>query len=132
MRALGRSIQFVIARELRFASWAKLKSHITSMDRQWTAIEQSRSAPDGTMKTRHVRCGHDIQNTLREAGFTGDFHPHITPYCQGPVTSGPDRHALMARFIVDAFTDFLSNTQRLDYESVLDGEHQQDARHFRY
>jgi hypothetical protein len=27
--------QFVIARELRFASWAKLKSHIESMERQW-------------------------------------------------------------------------------------------------
>jgi hypothetical protein len=35
-----------------------------------------------------VRCGHDIQNTLKDAGFTGDFYPLITPYCQGPVTNG--------------------------------------------
>jgi hypothetical protein len=118
--------QFVIARELRFASWAKLKSHIASMERQWTAIGQRQPAPDGEMKTLHVRCGHDIQNTLKEAGFTGDFYPHITPYCQGPVTNGPDRHELMARFIVEGFGDVLTDSKPLDYESVLDGELRQD------
>jgi hypothetical protein len=118
--------QFVIARELRFASWAKLKSHIEAMERQWTAITQRQPAPDGEMKTLHVRCGHDIQSTLKEAGFTGDFYPHITPYCQGPVTNGPDRHELMARFIVEGFGDALMNSKPLDYESVLDGELRQD------
>lgn len=118
--------QFVIAHELRFASWTKLKSHIASMERQWTAIGQKQPAPDGEMKTLHVRCGHDIQNTLKEAGFTGDFYPHITPYCQGPVTSGPDRHELMARFIVEGFADVLRDSKPLDYESVLDGELRQD------
>jgi hypothetical protein len=118
--------QFVIARELRFASWLKLKSHIGSMERQWTAIGQKQPAPDGEMKTLHVRCGHDIQNTLKEAGFIGDFYPHITPYCQGPVTNGPDRHELMARFIVEGFGDVLTDSKPLDYESVLDGELRQD------
>jgi len=120
--------QFVIARELRFASWAKLKEHIISMERQWTAIAQKQPAPDGEMSTLHIRCGHDIQNTLREAGFTGDFYPLVTPYCQGPVTNGPDRHELMARFIVEGFGDILRDSRQLDYESVLDGETRQDER----
>jgi hypothetical protein len=117
--------QFAIARELRFASWAKLKSHIESMERQWTAIESQQPAPDGEMKTLHIRCGHDIQNTLVQAGFVGDFYPHITPYCQGPVTADADRHELMARFIVDGFADFLRETRTLEYEAVLDGERHQ-------
>jgi hypothetical protein len=120
--------QFVIARELRFESWAKLKSHIASMDQQRVAIEGRAPAPDAGMKTLHIRCGHDIENTLKEAGFTSDFHAHITPYCQGPVTSGPDRHELMARFIVDGFADLLMDSRPLDYESVLDGERREDER----
>jgi hypothetical protein len=118
--------QFVIARELRFANWAKLKTHIASMERERTVMAQDQPAPDGSMKTLHIRCGHDIQNTLKDAGFTGDFCPHITPYCQGPVTSGPDRHELMARFIVDGFADVLMDSKPLDYESVLAGELRQD------
>lgn len=114
--------QFAIARELRFASWASLKTHIASMERERTAMAQGQSALDGNMKTLHVRCGHDIQSALQDAGFTGDFHSHVTPYCQGPVTSGSDRHALMARFIVEGFGD----SQPLDYASVLAGELRQD------
>ena len=118
--------QFIIARELRFETWAKLKSHIASMDQQRAAISQQRPAPDAGMRTLHVRCGHDIQNTLKEAGLAGDFYPHITPYCQGPVTNGPDRHELMARFIVDGFAELLMDSKPLDYQSVLDGERRQD------
>jgi len=118
--------QFVIARELRCESWAKLKSHIATMEQERSAISQRKPAPDAGMKTLHIRCGHDIQNALKEAGFTGAFHPHITPYCQGPVTNGPDRHELMARFIVDGFAEFLRDSKPLDYESVLDGECRQD------
>ena len=118
--------QFVIARELRFASWAKLKAHIASMERERTAIAQVQPAPDGNIKTLHVRCGHDIQNTLKDAAFTGDFYPHITPYCQGPVTNGPDRHELMARFIAEGFGGVLTDSKPLDYESVLASELRQD------
>src|SRR5262245_3031474 len=107
--------QLVIARDLRFASWAQLKAHIASMEHQRAAIAQTQPAPDGDMKTLHVRCGHDIRATLQEAGFVGDFHPHVTPYCQGPVTRGPDRHELMARFIVEGFAEILADSRRLDY-----------------
>jgi hypothetical protein len=47
--------QFVIARELRFASWAMLKAHIASMDRQRAAIDGKSPAPDGDHKTLHIR-----------------------------------------------------------------------------
>jgi hypothetical protein len=121
--------QFAIARELRFPSWAKLKAHIASMEQQWDAIEQKRPPLDGEMKTLHIRCGHDIQKTLVEAGFVGDFYPHVTPYCQGPVTDGPDRHELMARFIAEEFGGgVLFDGRELKYEDVLDGERRQDEK----
>lgn len=118
--------QFAIARELRFSSWARLKSHVMSMDRHWTAIAHGGAAADGDMRTLHLRCGHDIEQTLREAGFAGDFHAHITPYCQGPVTKGPDRHARMARFIVDAFGDPGDPSSPFDYERVLREQRTED------
>jgi hypothetical protein len=120
--------QFAIARELRFASWAKLKSHIESMQRQLDAIERREPAPDADLRTLHLRCGHDLQNILVEAGFVGSFHPHITPYCQGPVTAGPERHELMARFIVDGFNGVLGDSRELSYEGVLEGERREDER----
>jgi hypothetical protein len=110
--------QFVIARELRFASWVKLKAHIESMDQQATAIDRKLPPPDGDLRTLHIRNGSDIQQSLLEAGFVGDFLDHSTPYCQGPVTTGPERHELMARFLVSAFPDVHGG---LVYESVLEG-----------
>ena len=97
--------QFVIARELRFPSWAKLKAHIESMDRERAAIDQKKPAPDADLKTLHIRCGHDLQNAIKEAGFVGDFWPYVTPYCVGPVRPGPEGRELMARFIVESFTE---------------------------
>jgi hypothetical protein len=41
-------------------------------------------------------------------------------------TNGPDRHELMARFIVEGFAGVLANSQSLDYRSVLEGELLQD------
>jgi hypothetical protein len=110
--------QFVIARELRFASWAKLKAHIESMDRERAAIDEKMPAPDDDLKTLHIRCGHDIQNAMVEAGFVGDFWPYVTPYCIGPVRQGREGHELMARFIVEAFPE--EDGSRV-YEGQLEG-----------
>jgi hypothetical protein len=110
--------QFAIARELRFASWAKLKAHIESMERQRSAMQESRPAPDVDMKTLHVRCGLDIKETLLEGGFVGDFLEHAIPYCLVPVTRGPDRYELIARYLVDAFPDAHGG---LVYERELEG-----------
>jgi hypothetical protein len=117
--------QLTVARELRFTSWAKLKAHIASMDRQRAAIDDRRPAPDSDLKTLHIRCGSDIQETLVDAGFVGDFLEHGIPYCLGPVTTGPDRHALMARFIVDTFPD--AEGSRV-YERELEGLRRGDER----
>lgn len=92
--------QFAIARELRFSSWAQLKAHIASMDRQRAAIDRKSPAPDGDLKTLHIRCGHDIQQSLAEAGFTGDFLVHAYPYGVMPLTMGPDRLERLARALL--------------------------------
>ncbi|MGH8186586.1 MAG: DUF1835 domain-containing protein, partial [Steroidobacteraceae bacterium] len=52
--------QLVIARELGFANWAELKSHILAMDDARAAIERAHDVPDADLKTLHIRCGSDI------------------------------------------------------------------------
>jgi hypothetical protein len=73
----------------------------------------------------HIRCGSDIRSALLEAGFTGDFLEHSTPYCMGPVTNGPDRHELMARFLTDTFGELKGGQE---YEQVLEGCKRDDER----
>jgi uncharacterized protein DUF1835 len=80
---------------------------------------------DGELKTLHIRCGSDIQQTLAEGGFTGDFLEHSTPYCQGPVTLGPERHELMARYITETFGELKGGLQ---YEGVLRSLQEDDNR----
>jgi hypothetical protein len=114
--------QLAIARELRFPSWAKLKSHIEAMDRERAAIEHRQPAPDGGLKTLHIRCGSDIQFVLQEAGFVGGFLEHSNPYCQGPVTNGPERHELRARFVSDSLgrkMDPYGEVHEITYEGAL-------------
>jgi len=71
--------QFAIAREQRFASWEKLKAHIASMERQRAAMEAKSPALDADLTTLHIRCGHDIQEPLAQAGFIGGFLVHLFP-----------------------------------------------------
>ena len=70
---------------------------------QLTAAESTAPAPDGALQTLHIRCGSDIQATLSEAGFVGDFLMHAYPFCRGPVTRGPDALEQRARFIASAY-----------------------------
>ena len=114
--------QHTIARELRFDSWSKLKTHIAHLERQREAIEQRRSAPDADVKTLHLRCGSDIQDTLLAAGFAGDFLEHNNPYCQGPVTNTPDYYEKRARFVLEA-----AGMKHLIYEGLLEGFRRNDA-----
>lgn len=97
--------QFVIARELGFLNWSELKSHIASLDRARADIRDRIRAPDADMKTLHLRCGSDIRETLREAGFGGDFLEHSYPYCHGPVTATPDHFEREARFLTEFATE---------------------------
>ena len=95
--------QFTIARELRLPSWSRLKEHIQRMEQQRGEIDRQQPAPDADMKTLHLRCGHDIQNTLKEAGFSGDFLPHVNPYSQGPLTNTADYYEKRAKFVFESF-----------------------------
>lgn len=109
--------QFVIARELGFSSWAALKRHAQAMDDERRAMLERRAALDGELGTLHLRCGSDIRSTLADAGFAGDFLEHAYPYCQGPVTEGPNRLELRAEFLAAAFGRRMERT----YEDMLAG-----------
>jgi hypothetical protein len=121
--------QYLVAQELRFADWAQLKLHIAAMERERERIATHRptpsAAPDGDVRTLHVRCGSDIRERLLEAGFSGDFYEHSYPYLHGPVTEGPGCLEQRARFIVDTYDDIdgpMQYTRVL--EQQLQGEQQ--------
>ena len=95
--------QLVIARELGAASWARLKAHIAAMDNAERLISSQQRSPDSEMKTLHLRCGRDIQNTLELAGFDGDFLEYRDPVCQGPLVQGDDYLSLRCDFIAQAY-----------------------------
>ncbi|MEH6492331.1 DUF1835 domain-containing protein [Halopseudomonas sp.] len=81
--------QLVTAREAGFASWPKLKQHIESIDH---ANRRLLRQGDADLRTLHIRCGSDIQHSLKTAGFTGDFLEFSDPYCIGPLRdSAPDQ-----------------------------------------
>ena len=80
--------QLVIARENGLSSWPRLKAHIAGMSLAAQAIASgSPVALDADIPTLHLRCGSDIQQGLKIAGFCGDFLEFADPYCQGPVPS---------------------------------------------
>jgi len=101
--------QFIIARELRSVSWAKLKVHIQSMD---TTRKNLADMPplDADLSTLHSRCGSDIQMSLPAAGLHGDFLEYSDPVCQGPLIKG--QQLLRAR------AEFLSNYVKLSDVSI--------------
>ena len=105
------------------------------------------SAPDGDRQTLHIRCGSDIRQALRDAGFIGDFLEYSNPYCQGPVPDSPDLQAIRARFITEAYggvlglsetdvaeklrLDRLDNVANITFEWVVTVERQQLRPHYR-
>ena len=103
--------QFVVARELGFASWLELRRHINALTAARAAIDCS-PPPDGRVPTLHVRCGSDIQHELLRAGFTGDFLSLWDPFSEGPVTSGADWIDVRARYLAGGIID-------LPYEDLV-------------
>ena len=109
--------QYLIAKELRFDSWAALKRHIGAM----TLASESTSAPvlDSDVRTLHIPAGHILQKSLQEAGFGGDYYVDIYPFSIGPVRDGPGYLEQRSRFIVDSYgKDF---DPPLEYEGQLRG-----------
>jgi hypothetical protein len=80
-------VQFALARELGLASWSKLKQHIEILQLHRQAITDHEAPLDSDTLTLHVRCGHDIQDLLKEGGFSGDFLALIDPLCIGPLVA---------------------------------------------
>ena len=109
--------QYLIARELRFDNWAALKRHITEMTLAREAMNAS--VLDGDLRTLHIRCGHDLQESLKEAGFRGDYYVDIYPYLFGPVREGAGYLEQRARHIVDCYGNQFDPP--LEYEGQLRG-----------
>jgi hypothetical protein len=107
--------QYLIAKELRFDNWAALKRHTAEMTRAYEAMNAS--ALDGDLRTLHIRCGHDLQESLKEAGFGGDYYVDIYPYLFGPVREGPGCLEQRARHIVDCYGNDVDPP--LEYEGQL-------------
>ena len=107
--------QYLIARELRFDSWAAMKRHISEMTLAREAMHAS--VPDSDLPTLHIRCGHDLQESLKEAGFDGDYYVDIYPYIIGPVREGSGYLEQRARHIVDCYGDQFDPP--LEYEGQL-------------
>ncbi len=85
--------------------------------RQAAIAVRSDTAPDQDVKTLHIRCGSDIKNTLREAGFTGDFLEYSNPFCQGPVTNTDDWLQRRTTFVAEFYgRDPTETAARLQHE----------------
>lgn len=119
--------QYLIAKELRFNSWAALKNHIAEMarEREASSVDAGDSL-DADRRTLHVRCGTDIKQTLQDAGFTGDFYEHSYPYLISPVREGPGALEQRAQFLVDSFPD--AREPPLQFEPVLRGLERDEQR----
>ncbi len=94
--------QWLVARQLGFASWPRLKAHVDAID---FAVRHPGFAADDEAGTWHWRCGNDIAHRLQLAGFRGRFQMFSDPLCMGPVPALPlDAFVpLRATFVHQAF-----------------------------
>lgn len=120
--------QWLIARDLGFDSWPKLKAYADAIA---FAARHPHFAADDETKTQHWRCGNDIEHNLRLAGFHGAFHAFTDPLSMGPVQDIPLTHYRTARctYIQQAFQlDANEVTQKFDkeyaqWQRLPDAEH---------
>ena len=103
--------QWLIACDLGFASWPKLKAHVEAID---FAARHPQFIADDEAATQHWRCGNDISHSLRLAGFTGAFHMLSDPLVMGPVRDVPPApyRALRGDYISQAYGLELAEVQR--------------------
>lgn len=94
--------QWLIARDLGFASWPRLKAHGDAID---FAARDPGFAADDEPGTWHWRCGNDIAHSLQLAGFRGRFQMFDDPLAMGPAPAlPPDAFAtLRGEFVHQAF-----------------------------
>ena len=113
----------VIARELGLPGWPELAAHVAAMERSRADITRGRAAPDAGPRTLHLRCGSDIEETLAEAGFTGNFLEYSDPFCQGPVSDAPDWQASRAAFLAASYGDEVGRS----HAQIAEALHQAEA-----
>jgi hypothetical protein len=114
--------QWLIARELGFASWPKLKAHVDAVE--FAARHPQFEAHDEA-RAQHWRCGNDIAHSLQLAGFKGKFHMFADPLCMGPVPDVPDAVFVQLR------SEYISRTFDLsldDAQRRMHGEYQDLSR----
>lgn len=95
--------QLIIAREMGVESWPKLRQHIGQLTKARHDIAGGAEAPDADRHTVHIRCGSDIREGLKTAGFIGSFVEFADPYCHGPVPNGKDLDSVRAAFVSSSY-----------------------------
>jgi len=120
-------VQLALARELGLASWSRLKQHIEMLKQHRQAITDQAAPLDNDINTLHVRCGHDIQELLKEGGFEGDFLALIDPLCIGPLpTSQKDFVVKRAEYVNQNILPILSRNDE-HVNNIIDSENQNIA-----
>jgi hypothetical protein len=66
---------------------------------------------DDDLRTLHIRCGSDIRDKLKIAGFAGDFLEYADPVCEGPVPDVPDLMDVRASYLAGAYGWFKGLTE---------------------
>ncbi len=86
-------------------------------------------ALDGDHTTLHVRCGSDIRDRLRAAGFAGDFLEYSDPICEGPVPDAADFIQQRARYIAGTAGAYLGLSEAQIAVGLEDAERRLAAAH---
>ncbi|MGD0107121.1 MAG: hypothetical protein ABSC06_24250, partial [Rhodopila sp.] len=84
---------------------------------------------DDDLPTLHIRCGSDIRDKLRIAGFSGDFLEYSDPVFDGPVPDGPDLIEIRARGLAAGAGQMLGLTEAAILAGLLDAEQRLTAAH---
>ncbi|MCW2473596.1 MULTISPECIES: DUF1835 domain-containing protein [unclassified Symbiopectobacterium] len=122
------SAQWLIARDVGFDSWPKLKAHVDAIA---FARRHPHFAADDESKTQHWRCGNDIEHSLRLAGFRGTFHSYTDPLAMGPVQDIPfaDYRTARCTYIQQAFQLDADDVMRRFDEEQAQWQRLPDAEH---
>ena len=102
--------QRVIARELRLPSWPRLKAHARAMQQARERIASGVDVPDRGVSTLHIRCGSDLEQPFKQAGFGGDFLEYSDALCQGPVVADDAWLSRRAAFLANAYGVWMGQT----------------------
>ncbi|USG61238.1 DUF1835 domain-containing protein [Sneathiella marina] len=118
--------QHVLAIECGFDSWPKLKRHLIALKAASRLVTSGKSI-DGP-KAVHIRCGSDIGQTLKDAGFNGDFLEVINPFAMGPVLPSSQKersYELRSQYIDQVLGPYISSEKRANIRKDLIKEEQE-------